>query len=84
MAMAVDNLDILVTGHTHKHMTMQGKKLFIDRQNNKVTVKPFVCVTATSWLDYGGYALRKMLPPTGHAEQEILLRANKKEVRVIS
>lgn len=82
IAMAVDNLDLLITGHTHKPMTFPGTKLVIDSRNNQVVTKRYTCVTATSWLNYGGYALRKMLPPGGVCEQEIILKANKKEIRV--
>jgi predicted phosphodiesterase len=80
----IDGLDIIVTGHTHKPMTFPVSKLCIDSQNKKVTQKQFTCVVASSWLDYGGYPVRKMLPPTAQIEQEIILSGHGKQVRVLS
>ena len=82
-ATAIDNLDILITGHTHKPMAFPVCKLKIDGHNNQVIQQRFTCVTATSWMNYGGYALRKMLPPSATCEQRILLKANTKDVRVL-
>ena len=48
----IDGMDALVVGHTHKPYTTQPGKIYIDRQNNQVSVKPFKVVSATSWLDY--------------------------------
>lgn len=79
----VDGLDVLCTGHTHKPVSFPVGKLKIDPQNNRVAQKQFTCVTATGWLDYGGYPFRKMLSPTAHAMQEIILSANEKCVRVV-
>ena len=78
----VDGLDVLVTGHTHKPITFPAAKLVVDPRNKKVTIKEFRAVTANSWLDYGGYAMRKMLGPTSRAMTEIFLNGNKKEIRI--
>lgn len=51
--------------------------------HNKVSLKPFKVVSMTSWLAYGGYAARAMLPPSSYVPQEILLRGNRKEIKVI-
>lgn len=80
--MAVDGLDLLITGHTHKPVTFPAAKLMIDTRNGRVSQKQFVCLTATSWLDYGGYPLRKMLSPTAHSRQVIRLSANGKNISV--
>jgi predicted phosphodiesterase len=79
---AVDNMDILVVGHSHKPVLTKPQKIYIDPQNRKVSFKPFNVVQATSWLEYGGYALRKQLLPSSHALQEITLRGDRKSVRV--
>ena len=79
----IDGLDIIITGHTHKPITFPVAKLVIDPQNKQITTKQFTCVTATSWLDYGGYPVRKMLTPTAFAMQEIYLSGNGKNVRVL-
>lgn len=82
MGYAIDNMDLFVSGHTHRPLVTQPGKIFIDTQNNKVSIKPFKVVTATSWLVPGGYALQKMLTPTSHAMQTIILRGNRKEMVV--
>lgn len=80
--MAFDGVDILCTGHTHKPVVTRPAKIVVDTHNNRVTVKPFITVTATSWLGYSGYAARKMLTPTSHALQQIHLCGSCKEVTV--
>jgi hypothetical protein len=81
-ASMVEGLDILVTGHTHKPITFPGAKLVCDPRNKKVTVKEFRVITANAWLDYGGYAMRKMLPPTSKTMTEIYLDGTRKSVRI--
>lgn len=78
----IEGLDILVTGHTHKPLTFPSAKLVCDPQNSMVSVKEFRVVTANSWLDYGGYAMRKMLSPVSKAMTEIQLNGKRKEVRI--
>ena len=63
--------------------TTQPSKISIDLQNNKVSLKPFKVVSMTSWLAYGGYAARSMMTPSSFAPQEIILRGNRKEMKVI-
>ena len=78
----VEGLDILITGHTHKPLTFPAGKLVCDPQNKKVSVKEFRVVTANSWLDYGGYAFRKLLPPTASTMTEIHLCGTRKQISV--
>ena len=78
----IEGVDIVVTGHTHKPMTAVSEKLKMDCNNGKVTYKPFRVVVSTSWLAWGGYAVRKLLPPAGHAPQMISLKGKKKEFTV--
>jgi len=78
----IDGMDCLILGHTHKPFITQPAKICIDRHNNKVTIKPFTVVTATSWLAYGGYAAQKQLLPASHALQTITLRGKTKEILV--
>ena len=79
----VDGMDCLILGHTHKAYTTQPSKISIDLHNNKVSLKPFKVVSTTSWLAYGGYAARAMLTPSGYVPQEIILRGNRKEMKVV-
>lgn len=79
---SIDGMDVLITGHTHKPLTTQPGKIVIDPYNNKVTVKPFKTVVATSWLDYGGYAARYMLMPSTYCLNKITLSGDHKEISV--
>lgn len=76
-AYTIDGLDCLIVGHSHKPVITKPLKLSIDSKNNKVGFKPFYHIIASSWLDYGGYALAKQLTPASHMEQEIKLSKNK-------
>lgn len=78
----VDGMDALILGHTHKPFTTQPGKIQIDPRNNRVSIKPFRVISATSWLDYGGYAAQKMLLPTTHCLQTLTLCGDHKEMRV--
>jgi hypothetical protein len=78
----IDGMDALIVGHTHKPYTTQPGKIKIDPYNNKVSVKPFKLVSATSWLEYGGYAAQKMLLPSSHCLNTLTLRGDKKEIVV--
>lgn len=79
---AIDGLDCLVVGHSHKPMVSQPAKIKIDPFNNRVSIKPFKVVTATSWLGWGGYAAQKMLLPSSFCPQTITLCGKKKEIIV--
>ena len=78
----IDGTDALLIGHTHKPYVAQPGKIFIDKYNNKVTIKPLKIIVATSWMDYGGYAARKQMLPASHAPQIITLHGNKKLITV--
>lgn len=78
----IDGLDCLISGHTHKPFVTQPAKIKIDTHNNRVTFKPFKNVSCTSWLEFGGYAAQKMLSPTSHTIQEIVLKGKYKDIRV--
>lgn len=78
----IDGMDALIMGHSHKPFMTQPGKIQIDTRNNKVSVKPFKVISATSWLSWGGYAAQKMLLPTSHCLQTLTLKGNKKEIVV--
>lgn len=78
----VDGMDCLIVGHTHKPFTTQPGKIVIDPRNNQVSVKPFKVISSTSWLDFAGYAMQKMLLPTTHCLHTIQLSSSHKEMVV--
>ena len=77
-----DGIDMLVVGHSHKPWITAPSKIKVDAFNNKVSPKPFRIVSATSWLDYGGYALSKQLLPSSNTPQIITLYGRKKKIIV--
>lgn len=77
-----DGIDGLIVGHSHKPALTTPAKIKIDPRHNIAQIVPFKVITATSWLDYGGYAARKMLLPASHALQTMTLRGTKKEIIV--
>lgn len=81
--MAIDGIDCLVVGHTHKPLNYPVGKILVDKHNNKVSVVPWRLVVSTSWLGYAGYAGQKLLTPTVHCPQEILLCGKSKELKVL-
>ncbi|HWS31043.1 MAG TPA: metallophosphoesterase [Clostridia bacterium] len=80
--MMIDGLDVLITGHVHKGILTKPQKLVINPQHNKVLAKDFTVVSATPWMDYGGYALRKMLTPASTTLQTITFKRKEKRVEV--
>lgn len=78
----VDGMDCLIVGHTHKPFTTQPGKIKIDPYNNRVSVKPFKVLTATSWLEYSGYAARALMQPTTYCLQTLTLCGDHKEMIV--
>lgn len=81
-AYALDGVDGLICGHTHKPLITAPAKLSVNPRTNKVFLRQFRVIVSTSWLSYGGYAAAHMLPPTAHAPQTLTLAGNKKEMRV--
>lgn len=79
---AIDGADALIVGHTHKPVVSQPGKIVIDPRNNKISLRPFKVITATSWLSFGGYAAQKMLLPVTHSLHTITLCGSHKEMIV--
>lgn len=78
----LDGIDAVIVGHSHRPMLSQPGKIVVDSRNNRVSVVPFKVIVATSWLDYGDYAMQKMLLPTSHVLQKITLSAYRKDMTV--
>lgn len=71
LGMAIEGVDCLVVGHTHKPVTFPVAKLVFT--HGTVVRRQFVVAVASSFLNYGGYPIRKMMRPTAHAVTEIKL-----------
>lgn len=59
---AVEGVDCIISGHTHDGIIEKPARLVFSTYNN-VVVKSLISITATSWLDYGGYAARGLYLP---------------------
>lgn len=78
----IDGLDALIVGHVHKGAITKPQKVVIDKRNNKISFKDFVVISSTSWQQYGGYALNKMLMPASHDIQIMALYGREKKIEV--
>lgn len=68
----IEGLDCLIVGHTHKGTVSKPSKIVIDRSNNKITMSHYTVISMVSWMNYGGYALKKMLLPSQVADPQRL------------
>lgn len=81
----IENLDCLITAHAHKGAVTKPQKIVIDARNNLVMVKHYVAIACVSWLNWGGYAARKMLTPAQVCDPQILrLSDNDHDKRIIT
>ena len=78
----IDGLDCLIVGHTHKGTVTKPSKIVIDPQNNKVSVKPYTVISMVSWLNFGGYAMKKMLLPATTSDPQKLKLSMGRENRI--
>lgn len=78
----LDGVDCVISAHSHKPAVTAPSKIKVNPFRNTVSVVPFKVVTATSWLEYGGYAAKKMLLPSSHSLQTMTLRGRRKEIIV--
>lgn len=78
----IDGMDVLFTGHVHKPFTDQPAKIKIDPYNKKVSIVPFKTVSASSWLEYGGYSAQKMLSPSSFCLTRVKLYHRNKRIEV--
>ena len=79
----IDGLDCLVVGHTHKGTVTKPSKIVIDAKNNRVSMKHYVVISMVPWLNFGGYAMRKMLLPAHVADpQKLKLHMSQQHKRI--
>ena len=83
----LEGIDCLITAHTHKPLTFPACKLVFDGSAKRILQRQFTVVVASSFVDYGGYPVQKLLPPTAKTTTEIVLtytgRGNDKKIKVI-
>lgn len=70
-ANSIEGIDCMITAHVHKPITFPvAKLLFV---NGCVQRKQFVVAIASSFLEYGGYPVNKLMTPTAQTITEIIL-----------
>lgn len=82
----IDGLDCLIVGHTHKGTVSKPSKIIIDRKNSKVTMSNYTVISMVSWMNFGGYAVKKMLLPSQVADPQMLklhMDMSKKRIEVV-
>lgn len=78
---SIEGVDLSIFAHSHRPVITAPTKIVIDKHNNRVTTRPSSMIISKSWLDYGGYALQKMLTPTATSiSQTAILRGDHKGV----
>lgn len=68
-----EGIDCFIAGHTHKGMVSRPSKLVFDMNRRTVYQKECLVVSCVSWMEYGGYAMRKMLLPASHSNPQRLI-----------
>ena len=82
----IEGLDCLIVGHTHKGTVSKPSKIVIDRKNDKVSMSHYTVISMVSWLNYGGYAMKKMLLPAHVADPQKLklsMEHHNKKIEVV-
>jgi len=79
--MAIEGVDISITGHTHKPSKTPSARLVFDPHNEKVTQRSTLIFVCTAWLQYAGYPTRKQLRPAAFHPDTITLYGDRKEWR---
>ena len=81
---AIDNMDMLFTGHIHQPMSEFPAKIVIDSHNEKVTMRGFTHIIVPSFDRFGGYTLRdEYLPHDATKIPIVECSGTQKKVRVI-
>lgn len=79
----IDNVDCVISGHTHKGAVSKPMKMVFDPRNDKILFKQFVSVICVPWQEYVDFPLQKMMNPSTAANPQFLyLHDNEKYIEV--
>ena len=70
-AYSLEGVDAVISGHTHNGIVEKPARI-VFTGGNRVVIKPLVSLTATSWLEYGGYAAAAMYRPAATSAPQYL------------
>ena len=79
--MAVEGVDGIISGHTHKPMKVASARFVFDPHNNTVRRENTLIFVCTSWLGPGGYSEQMLLKPVAFKPDTIMLDGTKKAWR---
>lgn len=63
----IENVDLVISAHTHKGSMTKPAKLVFNPIEKRMIRKPFACMVACSWQEFGGFPLQKMMSPSALA-----------------
>lgn len=70
-AFSLEGIDAVISGHTHNGLIEKPARLCMTSKS-RVVIKPLISMTATSWLDYGGYAAAALYRPAATSAPQCL------------
>ena len=76
---AIDGVDCVVVGHTHKGTVSKPSKIVFDPYNNKVTIREYLVISCVAWQKYAEYPLQKMMLPSSTGNPQILHLSDKEK-----
>lgn len=76
--LAIEGVDISITGHTHKPSKVPSGRLVFDPRNNTISRSNTLIFVCTAWLDYAGYPERAQMRPTAFYPDTIRLDGRRK------
>jgi predicted phosphodiesterase len=77
--LAIEGVDISISGHTHKPAKVPSARLVFDPRNNNIIKSNTLIFVATAWLEYGGYPVAAQMKPTAFYPDTITLYGDRKE-----
>lgn len=69
---AIEGVDCIIGGHVHCGDVGKNRRLVLT-SSNRVKYKDLISLTATSWVDYGGYAARSLYLPKVTSDPQSLI-----------
>lgn len=72
LSYAIEGVDAIIGAHLHQGSVQKNARIVLESRNT-VSIRPIINMTATSWLQYGGYAARSLLLPGATSDPQCLV-----------
>jgi hypothetical protein len=82
-AFAIEGLDIIICGHTHKRASGRPGKLAFPSRGGKMMQRDFLTYIAAPWQCWGGYAARGMFRPSTMGVSPITLSGKRRDYSTV-